>query len=119
MASGAAWGWILVNQEKVVSKGLLFVPAVLVFLAAMRAHALREGTVLAAEHLARIEHTLGFDDRLGWRIRWQNELPVRHFLPWSKLRSSLKSNPLAPWLYFFWFNILVLNLLPAVLLCIC
>jgi hypothetical protein len=118
MASGAGWGWILVNQEKVVSKGLLFIPGILVFLAAMRAHALREGTVRAADHLARLEHALGFDNTLGWHIRWQNELSVRNIFSWSKLNFNLRSNPLAPWLYLFWFSILVINLLPAVLLCV-
>jgi hypothetical protein len=118
MASGAVWGWILVNQDKIVTKGLLFVPAILVFLAAMRAHAFREGSVRAANHLARLERKLGFDDQLGWHICWQNELPVRNLFTWSKLISRLRSNPLAPWLYFFWFSIMALNLLPSVLLCI-
>jgi hypothetical protein len=117
MASGAVWGWILVNQDKVVLKALLFVPAFLVFLAAVRSHALREGTVRAADHLARLERALGFDDKLGWHIRWQDELPIRNIFTWSKLRANLQSNPLAPWLYFFWFCILVLNFLTAVLLC--
>ena len=116
MASGAVWGWILVNQDKVSSKVLLFVPVFLVLLAAMRAHALREGTVRAAEHLARLEKALGFDDKLGWHIRWQDELPMSHIFTWSKLRVNLQSNPLAPWLYFFWFSILVLNFLMAALL---
>src|SRR5262249_96479 len=102
LASGAVWGWILVNQDKVVSKSLLFVPSVLVLLAGLRAHALRQGTVRVAEHLARLERALGFDEQLGWHIRWEDELPLSKLLHWRKLWASLRTNPLAPWLYIFW-----------------
>ena len=80
LASGAVWGWILGNQDKVVSKGLLLVPAVLVLLAGLRAHALREGTVRVAKHLAQLERALGFDEKLGWHIRLENDLPMSKFL---------------------------------------
>ncbi len=118
LASGAAWGWIFVNQDKIppAGKSLLFVPAVVVFLAGMRAHALREGTVRVAGHLARLERALGFDEQLGWHIRWENELPTSKFLGWRTVLPSLGTNPLAPGLYIFWFIILLLNLIPAILL---
>ena len=117
LASATVWSWILVNRDK-VGCGLLFVPAVLAFLTGMRAHALRQGTVRAADHLARLEQAFGVDEWLGWHIRWQTELPVSRLLSWSSLKPSLHANPLAPWLYVFWFSIVLLNLVPAVLLCV-
>jgi hypothetical protein len=118
LSSAAVWAWILVNHDK-VGCGLLFVPAVLAFLAGMQAHALRQGTVRAANHLARLEQAFGVDERLGWHIRWETELPVSRLLSsWSSLKLSLHENPLAPWLYVFWFSIVLLNLVPAVLLCV-
>jgi hypothetical protein len=112
LASAAVWGWILVNQDKIVSKFLLFVPAFLVFLAGMRAYALREGTLRANKHLARLERAFGFDERLGWHIDSEKQFTLHSGNFWS----SLGSNPLGPWLYIFWFCISVLNLILAVLL---
>ena len=114
LASGAVWGWILVNQDKVVSKGLLFIPAVLAVLLGLRAHALREGTKRANEHLARIEEEFGIEERLAWHARWEKELPSVGLFS----RSAWERNALGPWLYVFWVSIVLLNAVPAVLLCL-
>jgi hypothetical protein len=122
LASGTAWGWIVVHPE-VISKILLFVPAVLAFLLGRRAHALREGIRSASGQLARIEKAFGLDEWLGFHIRARDELSLSMLLQPRRRRDDPYSPKPEPefrhrrlWLYIFWISLVVLNLVLAVML---
>jgi hypothetical protein len=78
LATGVVWGWVLSEEQKLEAlvekdsllRFLLFVPAALSVLFALRSRGIRKMIQTASTHLAKIEKTCGLDEILGWDIYW-------------------------------------------------
>lgn len=117
VTTGGVWTWVLTHYEKRtefqsgVVAVFLFLPAILVGLLLIRAHALRMMIHKASDHLGAIEEEFGVSGDLRWDSLWRNR---RESIEHSFLKSTLGF-----WLYLIWIFLILVNLAAGTVLAFC